>query len=118
MRNGILSLMSALLAGVSLASAADSPASPLRSGQVAPALPAQPAALNEPATAASSLDHASCVSDHEPCGPAGRAWVRGEYLLWWLRDSAPPPLVTTGPASAQVPGALGQPGTVVLFGGQ
>jgi hypothetical protein len=55
-----------------------------------------------------------------PCGPAGRFWVSAEYLVWWIRDSHLPPLVTTGPANAaQIPppGALGSSTTRVLFGG-
>jgi hypothetical protein len=44
-----------------------------------------------------------------------RLWASGEYLLWWSRNSNLPPLVTaSAPASG---GVLGQPGTVVLFGG-
>jgi hypothetical protein len=43
-------------------------------------------------------------------------WGGAEYLLWWVRNQpVATPLVTTGtPASM---GALGAPGTVVLFGG-
>jgi hypothetical protein len=60
----------------------------------------------------------ACIDHREPCGPPGRAWVSAEYLLWWLRGSATPPLVTTGPATGGgLPGSLGAPGTVVLFGG-
>jgi hypothetical protein len=47
----------------------------------------------------------------EPC----RFYGAVEYLLWWTRPANLPPLVTTGPAASQ--GILGQPGTVVLFGG-
>jgi hypothetical protein len=60
----------------------------------------------------------ACETFREPCGPPGRFWVRGEYLLWWLRGASTPVLVTTGPAdAAPLPGAIGTPGTVVLFGG-
>lgn len=64
------------------------------------------------------------------CGPPSCLWVRGEYLLWWTKGMAVPPLVTTAPAgtprfvdpnaSPQVPhaGAIGQSGTKILFGGQ
>jgi hypothetical protein len=49
--------------------------------------------------------------------PGGSFWLRGEYLLWWIKDSRFPALVTTGtPGAAPLPGALGQPGTAVLFG--
>jgi hypothetical protein len=51
-------------------------------------------------------------------GPASTFWLRGEYLLWWIRDSQFPPLVTTSvPGASALPGVLGQPGTAVLFGG-
>jgi hypothetical protein len=49
-------------------------------------------------------------------GFATRFWFSGDYLLWWLKTSSPPALVTTGSPSDPVPGALGQPGTHVLFG--
>lgn len=52
-----------------------------------------------------------------PCGPPGRFWLSGEYLLWWFRNDNVPPLVTTGSPTDAVPGALGQPTTSVLFGG-
>jgi hypothetical protein len=53
------------------------------------------------------------------CGvPHNRWWVRGEYLMWWLKGQAVPPLVTTGSPTDAVPGALGQPHTAVLFGGE
>jgi hypothetical protein len=51
-------------------------------------------------------------------GPGSAAeciYGSAEYLLWWIRDSRVPPLVTTGPASSQ--GILGQPGTTILLGG-
>src|SRR5262249_28745573 len=47
--------------------------------------------------------------------PAGRLWARGEYLLWWIRDSHLPPLVTISPVGSA--GILGRPGTAVLIGG-
>ncbi len=47
-----------------------------------------------------------------------RLWVRGEYLVGWMKGGDTPPLVTTSPAgTAQAAaGVLGQPGTQVLFG--
>jgi hypothetical protein len=53
----------------------------------------------------------------EVCCP--KCWGGAEYLLWWIKDGPLPfPLVTTTtePGSAE-PGAIGQPGTRVLFGG-
>src|SRR5262249_12671773 len=50
-------------------------------------------------------------------GTGNRWYVSAEYLAWWMRGQRVPPLVTTGSAADAVPGALGQPGTQVLFGG-
>jgi len=54
-----------------------------------------------------------------------RFYVRGEYLLWTIKNDRAPPLVTTGdssvasiaPGMISVPGALNRGDTVVLFGG-
>jgi hypothetical protein len=43
-------------------------------------------------------------------------WVAAEYLRWQIKNQPLPPLVTTGPAQFPV-GFLGNPGTVLLFGG-
>ena len=50
-------------------------------------------------------------------GFATRFWVSADYLLWWIKDNRLPALVTTGSLNDAVPGALGQSGTQVLFGG-
>jgi len=62
-----------------------------------------------------------CGGFHGPHGPIGRVWMRFEYLGWALKADQAPPLVTTAnlaevPPGA-IPGALGVPGTAVLFGG-
>jgi hypothetical protein len=44
-------------------------------------------------------------------------YSRADMLFLWWKDSHLPPLVTTGSADDARPGALGQPGTVTLFGG-
>jgi hypothetical protein len=49
--------------------------------------------------------------------PYNRLWLTAEALLWWTRGDRMPPLVTTGSPTDTIPGALGQPGTVILFGG-
>jgi hypothetical protein len=49
------------------------------------------------------------------CGPEGRTWFRGEYLMWWLSGTHLPPLVTEDRTGATA-GILGSPGTTVLFG--
>jgi hypothetical protein len=51
----------------------------------------------------------------DTCSEPNRFYVSGEYLLWWIKDSKLPPLVTTAPAGSS--GAIGAPGTIVLFGG-
>ena len=47
--------------------------------------------------------------------PVDRVYGSAEYLVWFTKADHVPPLVTTGPPSSN--GILGQPGTVVLFGG-
>jgi hypothetical protein len=59
----------------------------------------------------SCCDSPCCPS----CPPPGRIWASADYLLWWIKDSRFPPLVTASPAGSA--GILGRPGTVVLFGG-
>jgi hypothetical protein len=53
------------------------------------------------------------------CGSGGDRWyASAEYLLWWFKGEPVPPLVTSGSMGAAIPGALGMPGTSVLFGGR
>jgi hypothetical protein len=82
----------------------------------------------EPVTAFRSwFDRGVCDCDPPtapPCdagvccdGCLGNRWYgSAEYLLWWVKGSPLPPLVTAGSAGDPNPGALGLPGTVVLFG--
>lgn len=44
-------------------------------------------------------------------------WAEVDYIQWWYRGGFLPPLVTAGSPSDPIPGALGQPGTRVLYGG-
>ena len=46
-------------------------------------------------------------------------WAETDYLLWWMRGAALPPLITTSPSGtpATQAGVLGAPGTAILFGG-
>ena len=64
-------------------------------------------------------DGTACVPNGcAPCGPDGRFWFRGEYLLWWTKGMDVPALVSTGP-STQLPqnaGVIGQTGTEILYG--
>lgn len=47
-----------------------------------------------------------------------RFWLRTDLLVWWSRPAPlPAPLLTLGSAADAIPGALGQPGTRVLYGG-
>ena len=57
-------------------------------------------------------DHVSCRDSPT------RSWASFEYLLWWVRDGNTPPLASTGAPTDRFPGALGQPGTRILFGGE
>jgi hypothetical protein len=50
------------------------------------------------------------------CGHTTNLVLDIEYLRWWLKPESPPALVTTGFAGDSTPGAIGQPGTHVLFG--
>lgn len=61
-----------------------------------------------------------CVCCDPLCGPPGKIWARGEYLLWWLKGSPLPPLVTLSVDGTprEEAGVLGQPGTRVLFGNE
>lgn len=43
-------------------------------------------------------------------------FLEGEYLYWWVRDRALPPLVTTSTSQASL-GVLDRPDTRVLYGG-
>ncbi|MBL8793994.1 MAG: BBP7 family outer membrane beta-barrel protein [Planctomycetia bacterium] len=56
-----------------------------------------------------------CNAIEESCGP--RFWASAEYLLWWIKPAdSPLPLVTTGSEQDPIPGGLGQPNTVIIFG--
>lgn len=47
-----------------------------------------------------------------------RFWFRTDLLLWWTKSGPmPAPLATMGSPNDAIPGALGQPGTQVIYGG-
>jgi hypothetical protein len=82
--------------------------------------------IGSPPSAAVGPDLPGALMEFDPgcdcemcCGRRSRLWVSGEYLLWWIKDSALPPLVTTSPAGTprELAGVLGAPGTAVLLGG-
>jgi hypothetical protein len=65
-----------------------------------------------------------CGGWGDACGGCGNGCCFGnrwygsaEYLLWFIRGQNLPPLLTSGSVLGNPPGALGQPGTTVLFGG-
>jgi hypothetical protein len=53
----------------------------------------------------------------EPSSGAPRLQAQGEYLFLWMKSASFPVVASTGKNTDQVPGALGQPGTSVLIGG-
>jgi Putative beta barrel porin-7 (BBP7) len=56
-----------------------------------------------------------CKEEEKKRGP--KCWVDAEYLMWWFKDAPlPVPLIAFGSPTDLPPGALGQPGTVPLFG--
>jgi hypothetical protein len=54
-----------------------------------------------------------CAAD-----PCNRWYASAEYLGWWFKGQSLPPLVTSGSMGDPIPGALGSPGTKILFGGE
>ncbi len=79
-------------------------------------------AMTYPAGAMSSVDGGpppmgtDTFSQLYTCRPQC-AWVRFEYLLWWVKNRDAPFLLTSGSPLDAFPGALGQPGTAPLLGG-
>jgi hypothetical protein len=122
MRRGFLGCVSALLASAPLVygqlpKPSAEPATP--APPVVQPVPAEKSAADMqslPATADSKSSHdLGLPPDALPVDePTSRFWVAPEYLHWWTKKMSLPPLVTTGPVSNQ--GAIGLPGTVVLFG--
>jgi len=128
MRRRILSSVLAVLVGGGIAWCQDAPA---RLPNASEPGEAKSSAKSMPATSTAAMEGAgkiaeapvvipaepgagvACCNDQRPCGPFGRYWASAEYLLWWTKKDNLPPLVTTGPGT----GTLGEPGTVVLFGG-
>lgn len=86
--------------------------------QILPPIKDSNVALEAPAVAAPVVDLRP-----QETGDDHRIWGSGEYLLWWVKNAPlPVPLVTTGDPNVGFPlvssaGAIGQPGTRVLFGG-
>jgi Putative beta barrel porin-7 (BBP7) len=81
-----------------------------------------PAAL--PATPTAD-DPGHCAAPTVLAGPAMQVhqrtdetfWINADYALGWIRPQhLTTPLLTTGSTSDAIPGAIGQPGTAILFG--
>ncbi|VTU02701.1 Protein containing DUF1551 OS=Rhodopirellula maiorica SM1 GN=RMSM_05043 PE=4 SV=1: DUF1551 [Gemmataceae bacterium] len=105
MRSGLLALASSLLAATQGAA------------QAPPAFPLPPVL---PLTAAVPECPAPVVPACDP--PPPRVWGSVDYLLWWVKGTPLPPLVTLGDPNVGFPllntaGALGQPGTRLIYGG-
>jgi hypothetical protein len=121
MRKGMLAGLLLLLAraGWLLGEPPSLPDSAGYSPSPAPVVGVMEIPVEQEANAAGEASACAQVEGAEECGGCReRFWVRGEYLLWWIRNSDMPPLITTGAASDARPGALGMPGTRILFGGQ
>lgn len=82
---------------------------------------------DDPAPVATSLPSTTVYTQNtqnysnpfqDVCGPAGRCWVKADYLLWWTKGDRLPALVTTSPAGTSLfdAGILDVAGTRVLFG--
>lgn len=53
----------------------------------------------------------------DECRERPRFWLRGEYVLWWTKNGNIPLLLTRGESTDPLPGAVGQPNTKPLYGG-
>ena len=133
MRNGLFGAITALLLSARLAAAhlpppssAPTPLSPYAVQQTPAPTPAPPPGSVDappipPPPPPAPADFPPPADDFfRPTQAASAypnfAWVDAEYLLWAFKNGRqPPPLVTTGPATADNPAALTDPQTVVLF---
>lgn len=107
MRKAFLAALASGLLGTSLAHADSLPA----------VVPAEPAAKTAEKIVSSGEPNAELSCQPICCEPSQRLWVSADYLLWWVKNGPlGVPLVTTGSLADAAPGALGQPGTRVLFG--
>lgn len=120
---------------VAIPAAQGTPAKPVPATPAAPATPAKPAAapaatpaapapltpssdlLANGACGAVACPAPDCKVCCDPCGPPGRMWLDAGYWYGTITGQNVPPLVTAAPPGtprAQA-GALGQPGTSVLY---
>ena len=76
---------------------------------VAPMADGAPACCVPPGDSCCTLDD---------CQKAQGFYIHADYLLWWMKPTPLPPLVTAGDFAVSAnSGTLGGPGTQVLFGG-
>jgi hypothetical protein len=124
MRKGLVAALGFLVVGARLVLADAQPAA-APSGPQSPVLVTnalEPSGPQPGGLVGNLLESNGCEPDC--CFPAPECklpcvWANTEYLLWWVRNaSLPAPLVTAGSAADSNPGALGQPGTRLLFGNQ
>ncbi|MGH7172805.1 MAG: BBP7 family outer membrane beta-barrel protein [Gemmataceae bacterium] len=57
-----------------------------------------------------------CCGCGNGCCFGNRWYGSAEYLLWFIRGQNVPPLLTSGSVADALPGAIGQPGTNILYG--
>ena len=57
---------------------------------------------------------------YEACGAATRWWVQADYLVWWSKGNALPPLISTSPNETprELAGVLAYPPSEVLYGNE
>jgi hypothetical protein len=104
MRKGFLTAVGLTLVGGTVAFG-QSPSAPLPDKAPVP----------EASCGASAVFLAPQACDTDAGG--ARATFSADYLLWWVRKGPTPgPLLTVGSPNDAIPGALGQPGTVSIFG--
>jgi hypothetical protein len=82
-----------------------------------PVVRAQPASPSLPAPDAAPAA-AAFAEGAIPGTASGRLYGDAEYLVWWMRGAALPPLVTASPPGTPISqaGLLGSPGTIPVFG--
>jgi hypothetical protein len=135
MTKGFLGSLATLLAGAGVALAQAPPPAPTPEGEATHPAPAPaPAAENAappPGPEAPPVDRQPWNPSlkqgvqwpypepphgwlSELCPDLGEFWLSADYLLWAMKDSRLPPLVTTSPPNSL--GILGQPGTSILIG--
>jgi hypothetical protein len=95
------------------------PSQPLTAPTVPPPLtttaPADGALPNPTLQPAATMAGVSFV-DATPWTVPQRFWFDAEYLLWFIKASPLPPLLTSGSAQDTFPAALGQPHTQTVIG--